>query len=460
MQYESVIGIEVHAQLKTNSKLFCSCSTDFEVGSNHNTCPVCLGLPGTLPVLNKRAIELVIKTGKALNCKIMDFSRFDRKHYYYPDLPKAYQISQYDSPIAVDGYIVIENKKIRINRIHLEEDAGKLMHEDSTSCVDYNRTGMPLMEIVTEPDISSSEEAVVYLETLHSLLRYIGVSDVNMEKGQMRCEPNISIRLVGQKMLGVKTEIKNINSFKAVKLGIDYEIRRQIEVMVDGGTIVQETKRWDNESQSTKTMRSKEDAHDYRYFPDPDLMPLNIDAGWLDSIKMPELPEDYMHRIMGKGITEYAAKVLLSENELIRKHCDQIITEGGNPKKTIDWIINSIDKEEILKIKPKQFIEFQTSVSGMSASNIVNDIYKEVINTGKLAKDIILEKGYYQIDNNGEIDNIIDKILLDNPKVVDDIASGKDKAIGSLIGKVMKELGGKADAKKVGDMIKDRILNG
>lgn len=477
MEYEVVIGLEVHAQLDTESKLFCGCSTAFDAAPNHHVCPVCLGFPGVLPVPNKKAIDLVIKTCLALGCEIPGVSRFARKNYYYPDLPKAYQISQYEAPVGVNGAIEVQlegrTKKIRIHRVHIEEDAGKLIHEEggAGSLVDYNRTGIPLMEIVTEADIRSSEEAVAYLTQLRSVLQYIGVCEGNMEKGEMRCEPNISVRPVGRAEFGTKTELKNINSFKAVQRGIEYETARQIDALGEGGRIVQETRRWDDATQTTVTMRIKERAHDYRYFPDPDLVPIEIDGMWIESIRseIPELPVQRLNRFIREyGLPEYDAGVLTATRSL-SDYYEKVVSGFSDAKQVSNWIMTELlghlqkheqgESIEDCLIKPDDFAELLALVKkGGISARMGKDIFKEMFATGKDAGAIVREQGLAQVSDEGELAAAVEKAIAENPGPAADFRGGKEKALGFLIGQVMKITGGKANPKIVAKMITERLL--
>lgn len=475
MEFEGVIGIEVHAQLKTVSKMFCSCSTNFDAAPNHNCCPVCLGMPGVLPVMNRKAVEFVIKTALALHCEVPELSRFARKNYYYPDLPKAYQISQYELPIGQNGYLEVEvageRKKIRINRVHLEEDAGKLNHDvtDKASCVDYNRVGMPLMEIVTEADIRSSEESVAYLTQLHSLLQYIDVCEGSMEKGQMRCEPNISVRPVGQEEFGTKTEIKNLNSFRAVRGGVDYEIKRQIKEIGEGGKIVQETRRWDDGAGVTITMRTKESAHDYRYFPDPDLVPVKIDEQWLETLRsgITELPLKRRDRFISEyGLSDYDAGVLTASREMA-DYFEEVAKAHGDAKRSANWITTelqavlnekglSISESPVTAQRLAELLEVvkDGTISGTGAK----DVFKEMsVSIDKSVAEIIKEKNLVQVSDEGELGGIIDSVIAANPGPVEDLRNGKEKAIGFLVGQVMKESRGKANPQVVNKLLREKL---
>ncbi|HPN95944.1 MAG: Aspartyl/glutamyl-tRNA(Asn/Gln) amidotransferase subunit B [bacterium ADurb.Bin236] len=475
MKYEPVIGIEVHAQLKTGSKLFCGCSTGFAAAPNHHVCPVCLGLPGTLPVLNRKAIEYVVRTCIALECEVSPASRFARKNYYYPDLPKAYQISQYELPIGRNGKLTVraggKEKTIRIHRIHLEEDAGKLVHDASGgSCVDYNRTGIPLMEIVTEADVRSSEEAVAYLTSLRSILQYIGVCGANMEKGEMRCEPNISVRPVGAEEFGTKTEMKNLNSFRAVRLGVDFEIERQIDAIENGERIVQETRRWDEATQTTQTMRSKERAHDYRYFPDPDLVPVEVSESVLERLraKAPELPEPRRVRFISQyGLPEYDAEVLTG-SKAIADFFERAASLHNDPKAVSNWIMTEL--MGCLNESGKTIDECAvtaedlTALLGLMGKGVISarmgkDIFKDMFATGRPPAEIIKDKGLEQLNDETAISDAVEKVIADNPGPAADFRAGKKQAAGFLVGQVMRRTGGKANPKIVGRIIEEKLLS-
>lgn len=470
MNYEMVVGIEVHAQLKTNSKLFCACPTSFGKEVNTNICPVCLGFPGVLPVVNKKAIDMVIKTGIALNCKIAKYSIFARKNYYYPDLPKNYQISQYEIPLASNGYLEIDNgKKIRIRRIHLEEDTGKLIHlAGNVSAIDFNRCGTPLMEIVTEPDINSPEEANQYLTKLRLILQYLDVCDGNMEEGSLRCEPNISIREAGSQKLGVKTELKNINSFKAVIKGLEFEFERQKKLLMNGERIIQETRGWDEEKEETFPMRSKEEAHDYRYFPEPDLPPIVIDDSQIEIISksIPELPDKKRKRFCKElGLSEYDANVLISSKD-IALYFEDVIKIYHNPKIVCNWITNELLR--LLNLQNKSMLECPirpvdlAELLKMQEENIISGkiakaVFEEMFKSGKSPRKIVEEKNLVQISDEEILKNIINKVIGENLKVVEEYKNGKEKAFGYLVGCVMKETQGKANPQLVNKLLKEAL---
>ncbi len=476
-QYEAVIGLEVHVELKTDTKIFCHSSTEFGADPNHHVCPVCLGLPGVLPVVNKKVVEYAIKAGLALNCRIAAFSKFDRKNYYYPDLPKNYQISQYDLPIAEHGCLEINvhgvDKRIGITRLHMEEDAGKLVHHGTISStpfslVDYNRTGVPLIEIVSEPDMRSADEAVAYLEKLKAIIQYTGVSDCKMQEGSLRCDANISVRPAGQAELGTKAEIKNMNSFKALHKAVSYEIQRQIKLLESGGKVVQETRTWDEARGETLSMRSKEEAHDYRYLPDPDLAPLVIDRAWVEAIKagLPELPDARRQRLVtAYGLPEYDAMVLTSSRELA-DYYEECVQIYNNPKLVSNWVMGELarmmnaggqDIQEV-RISPAQLAKLlQLLAEGTISGRIARTVLEEMFNTGKDAGKVIEEQGLVQISDTGLIEKVVDEVIATNPKSVEDYRSGKEKAIGFLVGQVMKSTKGKANPGLVNELLKEKL---
>jgi len=477
-QYETVIGLEVHTELKTKSKIFCACSTEFGGEPNTHVCPVCLGLPGTLPVANKKVVDFAIKAGLALNCEILEFNKFDRKNYYYPDLPKGYQISQFDLPICGRGYLDIElneqTKRIGITRIHMEDDAGKLNHEGEviaqaeSSLVDYNRTGVPLLEIVSEPDMRSPEEAVAYLEKVKAILQYTEVSDCKMQEGSLRCDANISIRPLGATKLGTRTELKNMNSFKALQKALEYEIERHIELIEDGGMVVQETRSWDESKGITVSLRSKEEAHDYRYFPDPDLVPLIIDEKWIESIRnsLPELPDERKQRLINNyDLPRYDAEVITSSKDL-GDYFDQCLKHFKDAKKISNWIMGELLR--LLNVNDKEVADcpvapeelgalLQLIDKGTISGKIAKQVFEEMFTSGKTAKQIVKEKGLEQISDTGELEKIIEGIIEANPDPVADYNSGKGQAIGFLVGQVMKASKGKANPQMVNKMLRDKL---
>lgn len=480
-KYETVIGLEVHVQLNTNSKIFCNCSTEFGAEPNSHTCPVCLGLPGTLPVLNKKVVDYAIMASRALNCDISQYSKFDRKNYFYPDLPKAYQISQYDLPIGKDGYIEIEKEsvdqlhKLGVTRVHLEEDAGKLIHEgtidrSSGSLVDYNRSGVPLIEIVSEPDMRSPAEARKYLNQLKQIMEYLGISDCNMEEGSLRCDANVSLRPEGQEEFGVKAELKNMNSFKAVEKGLEYEVERQRDLLDQGKTIEQDTRTWDENLRKTISMRGKEEAHDYRYFPEPDLAPLEIDNEWISEIEdsIPELPLEKKKRfVLDYDLPEYDAGVL-TDDKALAVLFEEGVDAFNDPKEVSNWIMGEflrlLNEEEIevseTKITGKKLGDMLKLMDEGTISNkIAKTVFEEIFKTGKDPETIVEEKGLKQISDEDKLEEIVDEIIEDNPEVVDDIQNGKDKAIGFMVGQVMKETKGKANPQMVNQMFRDKIMD-
>jgi len=473
-KYEVVIGLEVHAQLKTKSKIFAPDGTEFGQEPNTQTSPITLGMPGVLPVLNKEVVNMGILTGLALNCEIPSRCKFDRKQYFYPDLPKGYQISQYDEPICVNGHIDIKGKRIGITRAHLEEDAGKLVHAgadglagSSYSLVDLNRAGTPLLEIVSEPDMRSSEEARAYMEELRSIVRYIGVCDGNLEEGSMRCDANISIMPKGSKEFGTRAEIKNVNSFSALQRAIEFEIDRQIEIVEEGGKVVQETRLWDDNSRETRSMRGKEDAHDYRYFPEPDLMPLEISREWVEDIrgKMPELPSAKRQRYMDLGLSEYDANVIVEQMGLAL-FFDEVLKLGATPKIAVNFIMGEIAaylKEEHLeitdtKLTPDNLAELIGLIEkGTISNNIGKQIILDMMKDGKKASQIVEEKGLSQISDTGAIKEIVQKVIDANPNQVEAYRGGKVQLLGFFVGQVMKETKGRANPQTVNELVKELL---
>lgn len=473
-KYEVVIGLEVHAQLKTNTKIFAPDGTEFGKEPNSQISTITLGMPGVLPVLNKEVVNMGILTGLALNCKIPNRCKFDRKQYFYPDLPKGYQISQYDEPICVGGQIEINGKTIGITRAHLEEDAGKLVHAgadglygSSYSLVDLNRAGTPLLEIVSEPDMRSSDEARAYMEELRTTLRYIGVCDGNLEEGSMRCDANISIRPFGQKEFGTRAEIKNVNSFRALQRAIEYEIDRQIEIVEEGGKVVQETRLWDDNLGLTKSMRGKEDAHDYRYFPEPDLMPLEISQEWIDSIKekMPELPSQKRARYESLGLSAYDANVIVEQMETALFY-DKVLEMGADYKIANNFLMKEVTaflKEEKIdinqsKLTPESFTELVNLINeGTISNNIGKNIIMTLLKDGGSAKDIVEKQGLSVISDESAIKDIINKIIEANPAQVEAYRSGKDKLFGFFVGQAMKETQGRANPQSLNKLLKEAL---
>ncbi len=472
MEYEAVIGLEVHVQLKTNSKIFCSCSTEFGAPPNTHTCPVCQGMPGVLPVLNRRVVEYAIKAALALNCRINPLSVFARKNYFYPDLPKGYQISQYELPLAEHGYLEIETqegkRRIGITRIHMEEDAGKNVHGefgDPHSYVDLNRTGVPLIEIVSEPDIRTPEEARLYLQKLRTIMRYIGVSDADMEKGELRCDANISIRPKGETRLGVKTELKNMNSFRHVQRALEYEIKRQEKILKEGGKIVQETLLWNPQLGVTETMRSKEEAHDYRYFPEPDLVPLEVSQEWLEEVAstLPELPDEKKARFMEEyGLTAYDAEVLTSAREMADFYEEAVKAHPQNPKAIANWVtvellgrLNAENKSiQESPVGPGQIAQLVALVDkGTISGKMAKEVFAKTYQTGKDPQQIVEEEGLVQLSDESELEAIVDKVLEENPKEVDKYLAGKTKIVGFFVGQIMKATKGKANPQVVNKIL-------
>lgn len=473
-KYEVVIGLEVHAQLKTKSKIFAPDKNEFGQEPNSLTSPITLGMPGVLPVLNKECVNMGILTGLALNCEIPSRCKFDRKQYFYPDLPKGYQISQYDEPICVNGHLDINGKRIGITRAHLEEDAGKLVHAGANglagstySLVDLNRAGTPLLEIVSEPDMRSSEEAKNYMEELRNIVRYIGVCDGNLEEGSMRCDANISIMPKGSKEFGTRAEIKNVNSFAALQRAIEYEIERQIEIVEEGGEVVQETRLWDDASRETRSMRGKEDAHDYRYFPEPDLMPLEISREWVEEIraKMPELPNQKRKRYQEIGLSEYDASVIVEQMGLAL-FFDKVLELGANPKTAVNFIMGEIaaylkeDHIEITdtKLTPENLAELIALIEkGTISNNIGKQIIIEMLKDGTKASVIVEKKGLSQISDEGAIKELVQKVVDAHPNEVEAYKNGKTNLLGFFVGQVMKETKGRANPKTVNQLLKEII---
>lgn len=475
MEYEPVIGLEVHAELLTESKMFCDCSADFGGAPNSRVCPVCMALPGALPVANRKAVEYVVRTALALNCTVDEFSNFHRKNYFYPDLPKNYQISQYDNPIGKHGWIDITVngvvKRIGITRVHLEEDTGKLIHAGGNeSYVDYNRSGVPLMEIVSEPDIRNEDEAREYIIRLRAILTYLGVNDGKMEEGSLRCEPNISIRPVGQVEFGTKTEIKNLNSFRAVYGGVKYEIQRQEEVIRAGGKIVQETRRWDDVKGVTITMRTKEGEQEYRYFPDPDLVPMNFSREFVEAQRaaLPELPEERKQRFVEQlGLPEYDADVLTNTREF-SDFFEETLKTYNEPKTVSNWLMGDFQAAlntagiEInqSKVKPVGLAKMLKLIEeGTISGKIAKTVFSEMFETGKSPDEIVKAKGMTQISNDAELYPIVDQVLSDNSDAVAKLAAGDEKPFGFLVGQVMKKTQGRGNPGAVNKLIKERLPN-
>ena len=475
MEFEPVIGLEVHSQLKTRTKIFCSCSTRFGADPNTHVCPVCLGMPGVLPVLNKTVVEYAMRMALATSCTITRQSRFARKNYFYPDLPKGYQISQYEFPIAENGHVIITledgtQKRIGITRIHMEEDAGKLIHDPQRgkSLVDYNRTGTPLIEIVSEPDIRSPEEAGAYLRQLRSILRYLDISDGNMEEGSFRCDANVSIRPKGATEFGTRAELKNLNSFKYVEAAIAYEIKRQKAVISDGGAVIQETRLWDSAKNRSHSMRGKEEAHDYRYFPDPDLVPLEIDEAWIDTVRttLPELPDARKERfVKDYDLPRYDAEVLTAARELA-DYFEDCARNVKTPKLVSNWVMGtllgllnsegkSIDQSPVSSAQLAELIALiETDVI---SGKIAKTVFDEMVASGKAPKKIVEEKGLVQVTDASAIESVVDQVISANPSEVEKFKAGNAKLMGFFVGQVMRETKGKANPQMVNQLLKEKL---
>jgi len=474
MKYEAVIGLEVHAQMLTDTKIFCGCSTKFGSEPNSQTCQVCIGMPGVLPVLNKKALEFAIRTGLATNCSISAYSRFARKNYFYPDLPKGYQISQFENPICERGYveIIVDGavRRIGITRIHMEEDAGKNIHEaaGNYSFVDLNRAGVPLMEIVSEPDIRGPKEAAEYMRKLRAILRYLGVCDGNMDQGSLRCDANVSVRPVGQKEYGTRAEVKNINSFRFVEKAIEYEIKRQIHVLEEGGKIVQETRLWDAERGITESMRSKEEAHDYRYFPEPDLVPIRAEQAWIDQIRasLPELPDAKRERFAAEyGLPEYDADLLTSE-KTAAEWFEEAVRAGGQAKAVSNWMMGDLtrllneDNRNIDEspLKPAQLAAMLGLIDNNTISGkIAKTVFEEMYRTGRDAEAIVREKGLVQISDESAIEKAVDDVLAKHRNEAERFRQGEEKLLGFFVGQVMKAMKGKANPQMLNDLLKKKL---
>jgi aspartyl-tRNA(Asn)/glutamyl-tRNA(Gln) amidotransferase subunit B len=474
-KYESVIGLEVHVQLNTRTKIFCGCPTGFGAAPNSNVCPVCLGLPGALPVLNRRVVEMAIQAALATHCKVNAFSRFARKNYFYPDLPKGYQISQYDQPLAEHGWLDTTvggaKKRIGITRIHLEDDAGKSIHDgfkdsERYTYVDLNRSGTPLIEIVSEPDIRSSDEAYEYLTELKQIMQYVGVSECDMEKGQLRCDANVSVRLKGAEKFGTKVEVKNLNSFRFAKMAMDYEIARQVAVVEGGGRIEQESRLYNVATGETVGMRSKEHAHDYRYFPEPDLVPLRVSAGWLEQIRatVPELPADKRSRfIESYGLREYDAGVLTSTRE-ISEYFEKAAKAAGDPRMAANWVagdlLGALKGRAITEspVSPEQLGELVAFIAkGEISGKMAKDIFAKMYEAGESAAAIIDREGLRQISDTGALGKIVDEVIAASPKQVEQYKSGKTGVIGYLVGQIMKASKGQANPAAVNELLKAKL---
>ncbi len=472
--YEAVIGLEVHAQLLTDTKLFCGCSTKFGAGPNTQTCPVCIGMPGVLPVLNSKAVDFAIKTGLAMHCRIAPYSRFARKNYFYPDLPKGYQISQYELPLCIGGFVEIvvdgEVRRIGITRIHMEDDAGKNIHEEkgNYSFVDLNRAGVPLMEIVSEPEIRSPKEAAEYMKKIRSILRYLGVCDGNMEQGSLRCDANVSVRPVGRAKFGVKAELKNMNSFRFVEKALEYEIRRQTKVLEEGGNVLQETRLWDSSAGITQSMRSKEEAHDYRYFPEPDLVPMTISPEMIDAAKagLPELPDAKRERFsVHYGLPEYDAELLTSE-KAVAEWYERAVSAGGQPKAVSNWMMGEMMRMlneaaisiEDCPLQPGQFAGMLRLLGdGTISGKIAKTVFEDMFRSGKDADTVVREKGLVQISDEGAIEKAVDEVLSKHAAEVERFRSGDEKLIGFFVGQVMKATKGKANPQLLNELLKKKL---
>jgi len=471
VNYEVVIGVEVHAQLRTQSKMFCACGTIFGLTANAQTCPVCLGMPGTLPVINAQAVEMAVRAGLALNCTIRAQNRFARKNYFYPDLPKGYQISQYEEPICEHGWIDVAaggaTKRVRIRRAHLEEDAGKNVHDGGSgmSRVDLNRAGTPLLEIVTEPDMRSADEVVGYLKSLRDVLMYLDVCDGNMDEGSFRCEPNLSLRPVGHREFGTKVELKNINSFKFVKDAVEYEIKRQTKVLNEGGTVRQETRLWNLDRGETAVMRSKEEAHDYRYFPDPDLVPLDLPKDWIEGLRqgLPELGSAKSQRFVSEfGLPEYDAGILTSSRSLAA-YFEACVKLYPQPKTVSNWVMGELLRElnqsgtdaADSPVSPERLIGLLQLVDqGTVSLKVAREIFPEVYQSGKAPEEIVKARGLTQVSDEGALRTIISEVVAKNPAQVEQYKGGKQQVLGFLVGQVMKASGGKANPGKVNEMLR------
>lgn len=462
MDFETVIGLEIHAQLKTDSKIFCGCSTSFGSPPNTHTCPVCLGMPGSLPVLNKKVVEFAIKMGLATKSRINRINQFARKNYFYPDLPKGYQTSQFDKPIVEAGSVEIdvdnERKTIGITRMHMEEDAGKLIHDDRepVSYVDLNRTGTPLLEIVSEPDLRSPREASAYLKKIHAILRYLDVCDGNMQEGSFRCDANISLRPVGQKELGTRTELKNMNSFRNVQSALEYEVRRQRDILLEGEQVLQQTLLWNPDTGKTEPMRGKEDAHDYRYFPCPDLVPVEISDAWIEQIRttLPELPDQRKQRFQADyDLSEYDA-VILTESKELADYFEAALAGGAPPKKIANWMMTELLRElkgaEISDclVSPRQLGELIEMVeTGTISGKIAKTVFAEMLISAKDPQTIVSEKNLLQVSDESELLEMVKDIIAENPGQAQDFRDGKTKLMGYFVGQLMQKTKGKANPK-------------
>ena len=480
MKFEPVIGLEIHAQLSTNTKIFCGCSTRFGADANTQTCPVCLGMPGVLPVLNQKVVEYAVLMGLAVNCQIREKSVFARKNYFYPDLPKGYQISQYEEPICEHGHVTIqlengESKHVGITRIHLEEDAGKSVHEESyvredESLVDVNRCGIPLIEIVSEPEMFSPEEAYLYLTKLRQMLRWLGVCDGNMEEGSLRCDANISMRPAGTKGLGTKTELKNMNTFRGVEKALAYEIRRQSRILESGGEVKQQTLLWDESAGVARSMRGKEDAHDYRYFPDPDLLPLIVNQDWQQTIaaSLPELPDGRKKRWQAEyGLSEYECGVL-NEEKTLSDYADDLLSKVKDPKKGANWIMGEVlawlNEQSAgiddFPVKTETLAEIIRHIEkGTLSHSAGKQVFEEILKNGGAPESIIKKLGLAQVSDSSELESMVDVVLRDHQTEVETFLKGKERVLGFLVGQVMKASRGKANPGMVNELIREKLKN-
>ena len=479
-EYEPVIGLEAHVELYTNTKMFCGCRLSFGEEKNIYTCPVCLGHPGSLPVINKKAIEYAAKIALALNCKIKKYTIFHRKNYFYPDMPKNYQISQYDLPLGVGGCLDVDMggyiRRVRITRVHMEEDTGKLLHKGTTgriseseaSIVDFNRAGTPLIEIVTEPDIRSPEEAKEYMIVLRNLILFLDVSDCSMEEGSLRCDANVSVRKTGEDKIGTKTEIKNLNSFKFLQKGLEYEVKRQVKVLEAGGEIIQQTRHYDSKTGTTKALRSKEEAHDYRYFPEPDLVPIYIEDKMIEDIRktIPELPSVKAKRFEKQYSLPKYDSSFLANNKGLADYFEQCCRHYNNAKNIANWIMGDfsalLNKEKMTikdsRVTPENLCKMLGIIDkGKINSKIAKSVFEEMFSTGGNPQKIIEDRGLEQISDEGLLEAIIEEVIKDNPGVVEQFKEGKDKAIGFLIGRVMAKTKGKANPGIVNDIITKKL---
>ncbi|MGQ9653073.1 MAG: Asp-tRNA(Asn)/Glu-tRNA(Gln) amidotransferase subunit GatB [Thermodesulfobacteriota bacterium] len=478
MEYEPVIGLEVHAQLLTESKIFCGCSTTFGADPNTHTCPVCLGMPGVLPVLNQKVVDYALRLALATHCKISPRSVFARKNYFYPDLPKGYQISQYESPLATGGFldICLEDgtwKRIGITRVHMEEDAGKLIHDEHRpfSYVDFNRTGVPLLEIVSEPDIRSPEEASAYLKALRDILVYLEICDGNMEEGSFRCDANVSVRPWGEEGFGTRTELKNMNSFRNVQRAIAYEIERQVELLRGGGGVIQETRLWDETRQITYSMRGKEEAHDYRYFPDPDLVPLRVDEVWIERVRkgLPELPGPKRERFVAQyGIRDYDAAILTSSRHLA-DYFEACVALFPDPRQVCNWVTGELlrflneDNMPVAScpITPKKLAGMlRLLADGRISRRIAQSVFEEMYRTAEAPEEVLERKGWTTVSDRDSLSAVVDQVLSQNPKEAEAFRQGKRKLMGFFMGQVMRQTQGQADPKLAQELLEERLKGG